>query len=219
MGVALGHGEADADLEPPLHAQADALQRLRVAALHAPEGVVRGPDAIETHPDVVEPHGGNGVDGARIDQGAVARQAHVHAQALGPACDLEDVRSHERLAARQNQHPHPARMQVVQDAEHLGGVELAGKLLVGGAGIAMLAQQVALPDQVPDHHRPASRATRGTLRRHRLIGQQGLEIGGHAQHGQLQGIGNFRLPSTPQPTGTLLASDQPHSRCPCRQKG
>ena len=32
------------------------------------------------------------------------------------------------------------------------GGQLAGKVLVGGNGVAMLAGEIAAPHQIPDHH-------------------------------------------------------------------
>ena len=54
----------------------------------------------------------------------------------------------------------PKRFEVVHHGEDFAGDQLAGEIRVGGDRIAVLAGQVAAPDQVPDHHRARRPARR-----------------------------------------------------------
>ena len=96
----------------------------------------------------------------RVDQRAVGGQADVEAHRLGAARDLENIRPQQRLAAGKDQHRHAESLQVVHHREDLRGRQLAGKILVGRNRVAVLAGQVAAPDQVPDHHRSGRIALR-----------------------------------------------------------
>jgi hypothetical protein len=151
--IVLGHGEAHADLEPGIAAQADAGQRQVEGALHAAELVVRGAEAVEADADVVVADGADAVEHGRVDQRAVGGQRGEEAHLLRARRDLENVRPQQRLAAGKDQRRNAEGLELVHDAEHLGGAQLAGEVLVGGNRIAVLAGQVAAPDQVPDHHR------------------------------------------------------------------
>ena len=85
----------------------------------------------------------------------------------------------QRLAAGQDEHRHLEALEVVHHRIDLLGPQLAGKIGVGRNRIAMLAGQVAAPDQVPDDHR-AGRIALGAERRRR---GDFLHVLGDAKHG------------------------------------
>jgi hypothetical protein len=151
-------------LRPSVAAQADAVQRRVEGAFLAAEAVVGLADAVEADADVVESRLGDAVDVGFVDQRAVGRQADVEAHGLGAAGDVEDVRPQQRLAAGEDQHRHAEGLEVVHHAEDFLGRQLAGEILVGGNRVAVLAGQVAAPDQVPDHHRAGRIALRAERR-------------------------------------------------------
>ncbi len=140
-------------LMPRVVTQADAVHRGVEGALHATEVVVGFLDAVQADADVIEADGGNAVDIAFVDQRAVGGQADVEAHVLGAVGDVEDVGPQQRLAAGENQHRHAEALEVVHHGEDFGGGQLAGEILVGRNRVAVLAGQVAAPDQIPDHHR------------------------------------------------------------------
>jgi hypothetical protein len=149
------------------------------APVHAAEFVVRCAEAVERNADVVEIALGDLGDVALVDQRAVRRQADVEALGLGALGDVVDIRPEQRLAAGQDQHRHlevACRSSITVD---LLGIQFAGEIGVGGNRVAMLAGQVAAPDQVPDHHR-AGRIALGTERRR--LGDF-LHVLGDAKHG------------------------------------
>ena len=150
--IVLGQGETQADLDAAFPTEPHPRQRRLEGALAPTKSVVRIPQSIQAHTHIIEADGVNRVDVGRGDQGAVARQPHVKAHGLGAAGDLEDVGPQQRLAARQDQHRDAECLQIVHDAEHLLGGQFAGKIDVGGGRVAMLAGEIAAPDQIPDHH-------------------------------------------------------------------
>jgi len=153
-GVVLRHGEAHADLQAEVAAEADAVQRFLEGALHAAELVVRLANAVEADADVVKVSLRDTADVGFVDQRAVGGETDVEAQALGPLRDVEDVRPQQRLAAGENQHRHAEALEVVHHGIDLLRAQFAGEVLVGGDRVAVLAGEVAAADQVPDDDRP-----------------------------------------------------------------
>ena len=178
-GVLLGQGEAHSHLDALLPAHADAPQGPVEGTVEASEAVVGGPQAVQADAHVVVAHLADGLQVGLLHQGAVGGQPQVEAQGLGPLRHLDDVGAHQGLAAGEDQHRHAEGAQVVHDPAHLGGVQFTLEVDVGGSGIAVLAGQVAAPDQVPDHHRPGGLAVGWG----RPVVQGGLQVAGDAEHG------------------------------------
>ena len=160
VGVVLGHGEAHADLDALLVAQADRVHRGIVGAFQAAEAVVGRLQAVNRDADVVVADAGNPVDVGFVDERAVGREADIEAHVLGAPGDIEDVRPQQRLAARENQHRHAEGLEIVHDLVNLRGRKLAGEILVGRDRIAVLAGEVAAADEIPDDDRPGRLALR-----------------------------------------------------------
>ena len=153
VGVVLGHGEARADLETEVAAKAHPRERFLEGAFHAPEAVMGFTDTVEADADIVEIDFSDLLDVFLGDQGPVGGQADIEAHLLGALRDFEDIRSQQRLAARQDQHRHMKTLEVVHDLVDFVGRQLTRKVLVRRNRVAMLAGQVATSNQVPDHHR------------------------------------------------------------------
>ncbi len=164
--IALGDGEAQADLDAVLPEQADALKRGVVGARDAAEPVVDGADAVQAHADIVVADLGDALGRRLVDQRPVRGQADIEAHCLRPGRDGEDVGPQQWLAAGEDQHRNARGLQVVHDLEDLLGRELAREVHVAGERVAVDAVQVAAPDQVPDHHR---------ARRLRVAHRRGLD--------------------------------------------
>ena len=177
-GIVAGHGEAQAHLEAALAAQADALHG-RLEGAGAPAEPVMGlAEPVDADAHVVVADGGDLADGGGVDEGAVGGKADVEPHVLGAPGYLEDVGAQQRLAAGQDEGRHPERLEVVENGEHLVRGKLAREILVGRDRIAMLAGQVAAPDQVPDDHR----AWRAAARARRRRGVQLADELGNSEH-------------------------------------
>ena len=189
MGAVLRHREADTDFQAEIATQADAFQRSLESALHPAELVMRFANAVERHADVVEIALGNLVDVVFVDQRAVRRQADVKTLGLGAFGNVVDIRPQQRFAAGKNEHRHLEALEVVHHRINLLGIQLAGEIGIGRNRIAMLAGQVAAPDQVPDDHRSGRVAFRPEWRR---CGDF-LHVLGDAKHGRpCSGFGLFK---------------------------
>jgi len=180
-GVVTGQGETHPDLDAGIPAQANAVQRLVEATLTSTEFVVDLAHAIQTDADVVIADRRNPLDVGLADQGTVAGQPHIEPHLLGTPGYFEYIRPQQRLSARQDQHRNAEALQVLHDLEHLLGREFAGKILVRRGCIAVLAGEIAAPDQVPDHHRPGRGGDLGAPRWRTRIGQ-GLQVTGETEH-------------------------------------
>jgi len=144
---------AHADLDAACMAQADGLHRGLVGAVQATEAVVGFLQSVDADTDIVVADAGNAVDHAFVDERAVGGQADVKAHGLGTARDVEDIGPQQRLAAGQDQHRDMKTLEVVHHLIDFSGGQLAGEVGVGGNRVAVLAGEVAAPDQIPDHHR------------------------------------------------------------------
>jgi hypothetical protein len=156
--------------------------------LEPAEAVVHGADAVQADADVVEAGPCHAVGHRRVDQGAVGGQADVEAHGLGAVGNVEQVRPQQRLAAGEDEHRHAGGLEVVHDAEDLGGAELAAVLMVGREGVAMFAGEVAAADEVPDDDRPrqhcaAPRRQCGVAAA-ALGGGEVAQVVGDAEHGE-----------------------------------
>ncbi len=158
LRIVHGHGEAQPDLDGARLELPDGGERRVEGAGLAAEAVVHFADAVEADADIVVADRGDAVGGGLVDQRAVGRQADIKAHRLGAGGDVEDVGAQQRLAAREDQHRHAEGLQVVHDPEHLLGRQLAGEIDIAGDRVAVLAHQVAAPDEIPDHHRARRRA-------------------------------------------------------------
>ena len=139
--------------------------------------------AVDADPDIVVAGCRDRADVVLVDQGAVRGEPDVETERLRAMRDLEDVGPEQRLAAREDQHRHPERSQIVHDREDLRGGEFAREVAVRGDG-AVLAGEVAAPDQVPDHHRSpwfSSRPKGSGL-------DQLAHVLGDSEHGQPSGV-------------------------------
>ncbi|MNE11619.1 hypothetical protein D3C80_1043860 [compost metagenome] len=182
--VVLGQGGAHADANALFAAQAHGLQRTGEAAFELAKGIVGGLKAIDADADVVEAGRANLGDVALIDQRAVARQGDEHALVAGMGTEQEQVAAQQRLAAGENQHLDPGIGQVIDHLQGRFGIQLVTKHAVGRGGVAVLAGQVATPEQVPDHHRRA-RAARWAGARGRAVAGQGAQVLADSQHATL----------------------------------
>ncbi len=158
--VVAGQGKAHAHLHARIAAEPQCRHRGIERTGAAAEPVVRVAATVETDADVVETDVGDAIDVRCVDQRAVGGEPDVEAHRLGAPRDVEDIGTQQRLAARQDQHRHMERLEIVHHRKHFGRAEFAREIVIGGDGVAVLAGEIAAPDQVPDHHRPGRIAAR-----------------------------------------------------------
>ena len=126
---------------------------------------MRGAKTIETHANVIETNFSNPGAHRFVDQRSVAGQGGVETQRFAAAGDIEDVRTQQGFAARQNQCRHLEGFEIIHHPENLPGTQLTRKILVRRNGIAVLTGQIAAADQVPDDDRTGRLAVRADGRR------------------------------------------------------
>ena len=113
-------GEAQADGDACILAVADALQGLLEGPLLAPDLVVRCPHAVQADPHVREACLLDPLCHLGGDQGAVGREDAANSFGHGVGRQVEQVLSHEGLAAREEEDGHPEVGQVVDQPLALG---------------------------------------------------------------------------------------------------
>ena len=164
------HREAQADLDAACAQQPHRRKAAVERAVQAPELVVRRGQAIEADADVVEARGGHAVGHRAVDQRAVGGQADIETLRLRARGDLEQIGPQQRLTAGENQHRNLEGFQIVHRVTDLGVRQLARVVVIGRKRIAVLARQVAAPDQVPDHDRSWRRGAPRRCHRARAFG-------------------------------------------------
>ena len=145
--------------------------------------------AVDADAQVIELRGGNSADVVLADERAVGGQCNKETELPRMVRQLEKIWAQQRLATRQNEYPHAGRVQVVDDAQGLVGVELVAKRAVGRCGIAVLAGEVAAAQQIPDDDRGprAARCSRTRLG-HGIGPGKGAQVMADSQH-RVLGLG------------------------------
>src|SRR5699024_5154261 len=153
LEVVHGQGGAQAHPNVALAAQPGGIHGQVKTTGQAPERIVGFGQAIDADADVVVADIGNLVDIVFGNQRAIGGQRQKEALAGSIFRQGKDVRPHQGFATAQYQHPYAGIMQVIDHAQGFGGVQFAPEMGIGGRGVAVLAGQVAAPQQVPDNHR------------------------------------------------------------------
>ena len=148
--VMLVDRETQADALADGDAILDALHGLLVRALDAAELIVDVFEAVERDADIADADILDALRDLARDQRAVRRERRAHARFLCVLCELKEVRTNERLTAREQQDRHMERGEVIDELLRLVRRELVFILLRIGLHIAMHALEVARLRRVPD---------------------------------------------------------------------
>ena len=149
-GVMLVDREAQAHALPHGHAVLDALHRLLVGTLDAAELVVDILEPVQRNTDVAHADILDALRNLARDQRAVRGERRAHTRLLRILSQLEEIRTDQRLAAREEQHGHAKFCEVVDELLRLVRRELVLIFLRIRTHIAMHALQVAGLRRVPD---------------------------------------------------------------------
>ena len=153
VGIILCQGEPDTDFYARIPTQTNAVQRFFEGTALATKAIMGLFDTVQADTDIIETNRRDRGDIALVDQGTVRRQTDIKAHVLRVMRDFKNIRPEQRLPTGQNEYRNPERLEIVHHVKDFGSRQFARKVLVGRDRIAMLAGQVATPDQVPDHNR------------------------------------------------------------------
>ena len=143
-------GEAQADALADRDAVLDAFHRLFIGAGGAAELIVHILEAIERNADIANTDVLDALRDALRNQRAVRRKRRTHASLCRIVRELEEVRANQRLAAREQQHGHMERREIVDEFLRLVRCELVLVFFRIGLHIAVHALEVARLRRVPD---------------------------------------------------------------------
>jgi len=180
--VVLRERGAQPDANAVLAAQVDGVHRGDEAALELAPLVMNRFQAVDADADIVVLRRSHLLDIALVDQRAVGRQRHEEALFAGMGGELEDVVPQQRLATGKDQHTHTGFVQIVDDLQGFARIQLVAKFAVGGGGVAVLAGQVAAPQQIPDNHRWACAAGAAGAEHRQGRPGQGTQVMADSQH-------------------------------------
>jgi hypothetical protein len=114
---------------------------------------VNAADAVEADTDVREPSGDDASGGVAVDARPVGREDAAQSTVARVGNELEEVGSHQGLAAGEQHRGHTVGGEVVQQGSPRSRRQLVLVLSVLGIRVAVHAVQVAAAGDVPDDDR------------------------------------------------------------------